>query len=424
MAKQKKDKTAELYTEQLKAGKMPGFTQEDIDSMIGGLVEDSDADDNNNDNIDNDGTVVDNNSTDNINTDNIDTDEIKTDVVKVPETIEPNHTTEDQRIEQLEHKLKVLQGMYNSEKDSLGKQLDIYVTQNKLLNDVISNIKKVESNEQGATNGNKPLTQIPVTVQSESQAPAPINIKAVVSEADIDEYGEPMIEVMSKIAKAYAGNAPQPIDLSPVVNEINSIRADIEDIKNSMANTISEIAQPKINTFTQQLTELIPEWEEINRTTSWLNWLKGEYNDTGFTRNEVLQNNHKRLNAKVVASIFTDYLNETMPNFKDKVEVAEKPDKTAEVPIMPESPAPNKVEQKRPVVDIVSDMIAPSHSTATTVPLNPTSKPIMKQSELNLKTEQMGRNEITYPQYEKYYNQVRQAIAEGRFVMDVKSTND
>ena len=423
MAKKSKNSVALQYEELIEQGKMPGITRDNLADIIGG-----------DDELGGDGVVNNTDSTNGSAEDNNDNasgvDNTEVVVEAVPEAMEVTPETVQTTTSEMEHKYSVLQGLYNSEVKNLKKQIELRDTQLNILNNIVDKMKDNKQEATPVTNNNtdveKPKEQATTLTRAKD-----IDIKSVLTEDEFIEYGQDMIAVMSRIAKAYASDNTPTIDLSSITNELASIKKDIAELKGDIVSTKNEIKDPKIKEYFSELTTLCPEWEMINKSEPFIEWLADEYQDTGVTRQDVINNNHNRMNAKKVAEIFNDYKNSMLSTSHNEViqpntkptsnnELAEDiADKIADV--VKSIPPANKVATERPVLDIVTDMISPSSSTSTKVPdknLQQTGK-IYKMSDLKKKERQLRKGEISYNDYEKYMNEVGAAYLDGRF--DVNS---
>jgi len=75
----------------------------------------------------------------------------------------------------------------------------------------------------------------------------------LVKPEEIESFGEPLVDLMRRVSREEAGR------LLPTVNtdEIKSIKDDVETIRTSTARSAHD-------TFIERLTELVPDWQDVN----------------------------------------------------------------------------------------------------------------------------------------------------------------
>lgn len=160
--------------------------------------------------------------------------------------------------EQLEHRYKVLQGKYNSEVPRLSAE-------NK---DLKGRLQDIEQQLEVLKNAKPP--------------------EALVKPEEIEEYGEGLIDVARRIAR----------------EELAAKQAEIDALKNRI-DSISNVTTQKVESdFFKSLTEMVPEWEQINQDANFLSWLDEVDELTGEPRQQLLSRAEKSRDAARTAKFF------------------------------------------------------------------------------------------------------------------------
>lgn len=166
-----------------------------------------------------------------------------------------------QQDEQLEHRYKVLQGKYNSEVPRLAAE-------NK---DLKQRLQDLEHSLETLKNA-KPL-------------------EPLVKPEEIEEYGEGLIDVARRIARE---------ELAAKQAEIDALKAKIDSVSNVTAQKVE-------SDFFKSLTEMVPDWEQVNQDAGFLTWLDEVDELTGETRQVLLSRAEKSRDAARTAKFFTTF---------------------------------------------------------------------------------------------------------------------
>lgn len=159
-----------------------------------------------------------------------------------------------------EHRFKVLQGKYNSEVPRFAEQ-----------------VKELTKRLDGLEQEN---------AQLKAKPPEPL-----VSQQEVDEYGEGLIDVARRIARE---------ELAAKQAEIDALKRQITDIGEATTKTVS-------NDFFRSLTALVPEWEALNVDPNFIKWLEEVDELTGQTKQVLLSQAEQTRDASRVAKFFTSY---------------------------------------------------------------------------------------------------------------------
>lgn len=161
----------------------------------------------------------------------------------------------------IEHRYKVLQGKYNSEVPRLSAEN----------RDLKARLQELEQQFEEMKNA-KP-------------------VEPLVKPEEIDEYGEGLIDVARRIARE---------ELASKQSEIEKLKREIESVKNVTTTKVSE-------DFFKSLTELVPDWEQLNEDPNFLAWLEEVDELTGEPRQVLLSRAEQQRNATRTAKFFTAF---------------------------------------------------------------------------------------------------------------------
>lgn len=183
-----------------------------------------------------------------------------------PKDPEPLKTPSDstppvgQQDEQLEHRYKVLQGKYNSEVPRLAAE-------NKELKGRLSDLEQ--------------------QIELLKVKPA----EPLVKPEEIEEYGEGLVDLARRIAK----------------EEVQAKQAEIDLLKSKL-DSLSNVTTQKVEKdFFTSLTEMVPDWEQINQDAKFLAWLDEVDELTGESRQALLSRAEKSRDAARTAKFFTAF---------------------------------------------------------------------------------------------------------------------
>jgi len=163
--------------------------------------------------------------------------------------------------ETVEHRYKVLQGKYNSEVPRLSAE-------NK---DLKSRLQQLEHDLEVLKNTKPP--------------------EALVKPEEIEQYGEGLIDVARRIARE---------ELAGKEAEIDALKARIDSLTNVTTQNVEA-------GFFKSLTEMVPDWEQINQDNKFLAWLEEIDELTGESRQSLLSRAEKSRDAARTAKFFNAY---------------------------------------------------------------------------------------------------------------------
>jgi hypothetical protein len=159
-----------------------------------------------------------------------------------------------------EHRFKVLQGKYNSEVPRFAEQ-----------------VRELTKRLEGLEHENQKLKEEPP--------------KPLVTQQEIDEYGEGLIDVARRIAQE---------EVAKKQSEIDTLKRQLDSVSQAATNTAS-------NDFYRSLTEMVPDWEQLNTDPNFLKWLEEIDELTGEPRMSLLARVEQLRDPVRVAKFFTSY---------------------------------------------------------------------------------------------------------------------
>jgi len=187
---------------------------------------------------------------------------------------------EGQPKEDYVQKYKTLQGMYNAEVPKLH-------TQNR---DLQSRVQQME--------------QLLATLSAQSnteQQPAG-EVKPFITDQDREEYGE-SIDVMRRVSREEA---------APVLQKMSQIEGLLRQLQTNVVPQVQNLTQKQAMSSEQQfwsgLTEVTPNWRDVNNNPDFQSWLLESDPFTGVTRQTILEDAQHNLDVYRVGSFFNTWL--------------------------------------------------------------------------------------------------------------------
>lgn len=201
------------------------------------------------------------------------------------------------------------------------------------------------------------------------QPPAPPPEKPAVTPKEVEDFGAPMTEFVQRMAQATFAHAAQ-----AVLAQIQSLDVRIKAIEHTVNGVTQQAGQTREELFFAELTRQVPNWERINVSADWLEWLDVKDGIYGLTRQQALQHARETLDVQRAISIFKAFEATKAP-----------PPPPAAPPAAP--PPPNPLES----------LVAPSAGAATPPAPPAQPKPIYSKQFLN-----------------RFYREVEQGMWRGR----------
>lgn len=260
-----------------------------------------------------------------------------------------------------EQKYNVLQGKYDSEvprlQGDLTRATETIANQNTIISSVQQ--KPAEGDEPGAP-------------AKKEDAPTP---EAKVKPEDFEGYGEEMIDLVNLVK-----------DQAKTIKEQNEKLKVIGDRQEQIGEHQYESDS---DGFYAKLTQLVPDWQTINKSKEFLGWLAIKDPFIGIARQALLDDAHSTLDLDRVVHFFNAF----------KGDGGKKPE--VETPVT-EQPAKSELEAQ----------IVPDTSAPVTTPGAP-QVPKVTRAQLAKASKDYQTGRITEEEFNKVANQVQTAIAAG-----------
>lgn len=171
-----------------------------------------------------------------------------------------------------EQKYRVLAGKYNAEVPSLSRK-------NKELEGQVATLSQQ-------------VAQITAKLE---QTEANAKRQPLVKPEEVQEFGEPLVDLIRRAAREEAQA------LVPQANpQVETLATELKSIKEQGAKTAWD-------TFLTRLTELVPDWVQVNGDETFLSWLAEIDPLTGAERQTLLSDAQDRLDAVRVAQFFKTF---------------------------------------------------------------------------------------------------------------------
>jgi hypothetical protein len=195
------------------------------------------------------------------------------------------HKTDDETPpeENVTQKYKTLQGMYNAE------------------------VPRLHQQNREMTQRVQQMEQLLASLSAQQQAPAqqPVQAEKLVSDKDVEEYGE-SLDVMRKVSRE---------ELNPVAQRLAQIENMLRAMQNNVVPQVQAVAQrQQLNAEQQFWTDLsgtVPNWKTVNDNQDFQTWLLQADPLTGITRQTYLDDAQRALDSRRVANFFSTWLEST-----------------------------------------------------------------------------------------------------------------
>lgn len=180
-----------------------------------------------------------------------------------------------------EQRYRTLQGEFNAKVPVLQKQLKEQLETNESLNARLLELER-----------NKPVPKL-------------------VTSADEDEFGADMLDLIDRKAREIVLERERELQ-----SKVSLLESKLQQAEGNL-NRVSEyqVASSQ-ERMVSELTQLVPNWEEINRDPGFLAWLGEEDPTSGIVRQQLLDDAASNLKAARVANIFKAFVGGSTPTKK------------------------------------------------------------------------------------------------------------
>jgi heterodisulfide reductase subunit C len=131
------------------------------------------------------------------------------------------------------------------------------------------------------------LRKVVETKPVETKKPAVA--EKLVTDADVQAFGEDLIEVQRKVAREVA---------SEFRSELDAMRAENEQLREQLTTTGTQVSEAS---FEQRLYRMVPDFQEVNADPRWIEWLNEVDPLLRAPRKTVAQNAFNEADAEAVA---------------------------------------------------------------------------------------------------------------------------
>lgn len=126
-----------------------------------------------------------------------------------------------------------------------------------------------------------------------------VTTQDIFSEEDVDILGEPAVNALNK-------GVQEMIDkkVKPLQDEVQKSR---EEIARREAKEAQDLALVNYNKFLKRLSEKVPDFEDINVSPGFLQYMSEVDDDSGYPRSYLFKKAEEALDVKRIAEFFKDY---------------------------------------------------------------------------------------------------------------------
>ncbi len=194
---------------------------------------------------------------------------------------------------------------------------------------------------------NKEVTRLKTSGPASAAAPASstapirpedIDLSRYYTPEQIEEYGEAQLRAHLAATLTTSERIIQEHVEQRVSARLEPIEQERETARQRQEREALERSQQEENEYVEQLTELLPEWSEINKDPRWLRWLDGKNSD-GISRQVVLDTLSAARDAERTAALFKAYLEDAGAKPKPPLPAPLPPATPPGVPGVPQSMA-------------------------------------------------------------------------------------
>lgn len=176
--------------------------------------------------------------------------------------------------EDFEHKYNVLQGKYDKEVPRMRREMQ-------QLTEELDNMRSL-------------LAQM----QDTKPEPATFEASKLVTDEEIEEYGSDLIDLVGRRAKEV---------YEPVVNELKS---EVESLKQQLGGVSKTVGANSRDRLLAQLDKRVEDWQELNTSPEFLDWLDEVDPYSGDQRGRMLRAAFQKNDTERVIAFFNGFKNE------------------------------------------------------------------------------------------------------------------
>jgi hypothetical protein len=153
------------------------------------------------------------------------------------------------------------------------------------------------------------LRKVVETKPVETKKPAVA--EKLVTDADVQAFGEDLIEVQRKVAREVAAEFR---------SELDAMRVENEQLREQLATTGTQVSEAS---FEQRLYRMVPDFQEVNADSRWVDWLNEVDPLLRAPRKSVAQDAFNRGDAEAVAHYIGMFKSNLSPAVQNNDKAAE-----------------------------------------------------------------------------------------------------
>lgn len=184
-----------------------------------------------------------------------------------------------------------------------------------------------------------------------SAAPQTQTAARLITEKDEQEMGPEMIDLMRRAARE---------ELAPLLPRVQ----EIDELKQRITGVTQQTEQTARQRMHSELSQALPNWQEINHDADFHAWLALQDRFAGVTRHKLLRDAYDRNDTARVLAFFQSFVSET----------------AAQRPAAPTVANPPAQQPERPTLE---DLAAPGRARTAASPTAPAEKQIIRTSDVN-----------------------------------------
>lgn len=123
-----------------------------------------------------------------------------------------------------------------------------------------------------------------------------LDLQAFFTPQQIEQFGEEQCKAMAYAATKAARDQAQAM-----------IDAEVKPIQERSKADAQRVDDAKESAFWEQLAEIVPDFEQIDTSADWLEWLAEPDDATGLVRQDILDRHRSARNARGVAKVFDGF---------------------------------------------------------------------------------------------------------------------
>lgn len=141
-----------------------------------------------------------------------------------------------------------------------------------------------------------------VNSQKREAAPAAVDLGVFFTPEQVEELGEEQCRAIVATADKVTRQQVQA-----------AIEEQVQPLRDRQERDKQDAASDRRRNFLDQLAELVPDFQEVDQSDGWREWLADEEGDTGFQRQAILDRHIASGHVRKVAAMFEQYRLTTQP---------------------------------------------------------------------------------------------------------------